>query len=148
MTKQLKRDLKRYYKTVTCELVCSGRERKIITAEIRESLFEFAETYSVENMDWIYRHFGQPEDFAAKINSSRDAHRIRRYFLHRRIAIIGILVLLVIISVGIFACNYISDNVKPNQYTMANDGTLIPYQEAHIDIMTSYICEVFSVQKF
>ena len=53
MDKQLKRDIKRYIKEIKQNIICDFRTRKKFISDIKNSVYDFAESENAVTMDYI-----------------------------------------------------------------------------------------------
>lgn len=99
----IEKELKAYVSGVRKNLVCRGKDKKMIINDIRNSVFDYAEEKCITDINDIYSHFGTPEEIAKQYLPETDIRRIKHTRRFRRIiipvcVIAGIILTLVFIK--------------------------------------------------
>lgn len=61
---EIEKDIKSYIKMIGKKLICKNKQKKLILADIENSIYDFAENKGITNIQEIYDRFGTPEDVA------------------------------------------------------------------------------------
>lgn len=101
MDKQLKRDIKRYIKEIKQNIICDFRTRKKFISDIKNSIYDFAESANAVTMDDIYKHFGKPQEIAKEFLLNADVKKIKKRMNVTKIVLIGIIAALVMWAAGL-----------------------------------------------
>ncbi|MDE5670800.1 MAG: hypothetical protein K2I14_04990 [Eubacterium sp.] len=101
MDQQLKRDIKRYIKEINQNIICDFRTRKKFISDIKNSVYDFAESENAVTMDDICKHFGTPQQIAKEFLLNADVKQIKRRMNVTKIVLIGIIAALVMWAAGL-----------------------------------------------
>lgn len=136
MDKQLKRDIKRYIKEINQNMICDFRTRKKFISDIKNSVYDFAESENAVTMDDICKHFGTPQQIAKEFLLNADVKKIKRRMNFTKIVLIGIIVALVMWAAGlvyaIIDANYISDGYGVETIHDVDDDSILEALEENV----------------
>ena len=91
--KSLDDEINSYLADVRKNLVCNGKIKKQTLADIRSSVFDYAQSNHVTDINMIRKHFGTPEELARSFMPENDIKSIKKKILFRRmtLALVGLL---------------------------------------------------------
>ncbi|MBQ3136623.1 MAG: hypothetical protein IJB74_03985 [Clostridia bacterium] len=104
MQSTVEKEIKEYLSKIKNFLICDSKLKKSIITEIEESIYEFAETNGIRNIEEIEKHFGTPEDVAREYLSLIDpklikkAVSIKRFILYATVTALVIFVVFLVIT--------------------------------------------------
>ena len=74
----IEKDIKTYLTQTKNFLICDSKLKKIITAEIEQSIYEYAENNGISDIGQIYEHFGTPEETAKTYLSQAEPKKLKK----------------------------------------------------------------------
>lgn len=121
MDKELKKAIHKYIKEINQNIICDFRTRKKFISDIKNSIYDFAESENAVTMDDIYKHFGKPQEIAKEFLLNADVKKIKKRMNVTKIVLIGIIAALVMWAAGLVYA-IIDANVIHSGYVVEEIG--------------------------
>ncbi len=96
--KTIENEINLYISEVRKNLVCNRKIKKQTVTDIRNSVFDYAESNNITDINLIYKHFGSPEELAKSFMTENDIKYIKRKIVLRRIILAVVFIILALIS--------------------------------------------------
>lgn len=96
--KAIENEINSYISDVRKNLVCNRKIKKQTITDIRNSVFDYAESNNITDISMIHKHFGSPEELAKSFMTENDIKYIKRKIVLRRIILVVIFIILAVIS--------------------------------------------------
>lgn len=99
MQSTIEKEVKTYLTKIKSFLICDNRLKKSIITEIEASIYEYAETNGIRNIEEIEKHFGTPENVAKTYLSQADPKAIKKALSIKRTVLYAFVTALVMFAV-------------------------------------------------
>ena len=96
----ISKDIDKYISEVGTHLFCPKKKKREVLADIREAVFAFAEEFSVESIEDIYRRFGTPGEIAKAYLSDAEPANIKKAIDVRRVLVVAVVVIIAIVALS------------------------------------------------
>ena len=96
VTKEMNRALNSYYRDIDNALVCGGREKREIVANIRNSVACYLSEHHEASIDDIYENFGSAKDVADEYYNNEEAAVIRVKIKRSRVIVLSVVIALIL----------------------------------------------------
>ena len=93
------KDIEKYISEVGTYLFCLKKNRRKVLADIREAVFAFAEEFSVESIEDVYRRFGTPEEIAKAYLSDAEVQNIKKAINIRKVSVAAVAIVLAMLAI-------------------------------------------------
>lgn len=95
---------KRYIRTISDALSCSGKTKKRIVSQIRDSVDDYMLQNPDADFEMIQTHFGTPQEIAASYVDEQDASRLlKKMSIKKKVLVIvaGVMATILLMWVGL-----------------------------------------------
>ena len=106
--------LKRYTRSISDALPCSGRAKKQIVSQIRESIVDYLREHREADLATVQAHFGTPQEIAAGYVDAQEAPALLRKMRNKKkvlMIVAGVMVAVLLIWSGYIA--WAAATIKP-----------------------------------
>jgi len=126
----IEKDIRKYISDVGKNLICSGKMKKQLMADIENSIYDYAENNGISDISQITSRFGSPEEVARTHLADTDPKKLKKAINIRKIVISSVLIAFAMIVFCYFISYLICLNAQENIlcYKYEN-GELVSYYE-------------------
>ena len=117
----IEKDIKTYLTQTKNFLICDSKLKKIITAEIEQSIYEYAENNGISDIGQIYEHFGTPEETAKTYLSQAEPKKLKKAVSTNKIIITALIIALIMFAVFLIAI-FIDAHIDYEGYTVYEEA--------------------------
>lgn len=96
MIKKTHKELKQYYKSISNELICSGKKKRQILMSIKDSIACYISENPETSIDDIKNHFGTATEIADEYYNNESTSNLKAKVTIKKIIIITVIVALAI----------------------------------------------------
>lgn len=116
MNNKLQKDIERYIKDINLHLLCSRSEKKKIISDLKETVFDYAESNNIENAQQIFDHFGSVQYVAESFNKTFNSNTVAKSINFKRATIASFLALVAVVTVFFSALFADSHQINKGYY--------------------------------
>ena len=93
------KELDNFIRETDKHLLCSKKTKRKFLADLKNDVYDYAESNEVTSIDEVYTHFGKPDAIAKGFNDGIDSRYLNKTINWKRIIIIGFIIAIVLLSV-------------------------------------------------
>lgn len=97
----IENEINSYISDVRKNLVCNRKIKKQTVTDIRNSVFDYAESNNITDINLIYKHFGSPDELAKSFMTENDIKYIKKKILLHKITIAVVVLILAVTTVAL-----------------------------------------------
>lgn len=122
------KELDDFIKETDKYLLCPKSTKQKFLSDLRNDIYEYAESNEITSIDKVYTHYGKPDVIAKGFNDGIDSKHLKKAVNWKRIIIIGIVIAIVLLSIYLIV-SFIDGHPKLHGYSVTSGITIIETTE-------------------
>lgn len=122
------KELDDFIKETDKYLLCPKSTKQKFLSDLRNDIYEYAESNEITSIDEVYTHYGEPDEIAKGFNDGIDSKHLKKAINWKKAIIIGIVITAVLLSIYLVV-SFIDGHSKSNGYNVTSNITIIETTE-------------------
>lgn len=122
------KELDDFIKETDKYLLCPKITKQKILSDLKNDIYEYAESNGITSIGEVYTHFGKPDVIAKGFNDGVDSKRLKKAINWKKAIITGVVIAIVLLSIYLVV-SFIDGHSNANGYNVATGITIIETTE-------------------